>query len=156
MNKTEILKAFNDRFQKNEKTFDDMMDTLSEEFGEFVDDFEDAQMAYDEIDSEYEGFISEHFVYSLSEDDETWSVEVGNGYNEEVIQNVQEAYDRDDLTTTEEVVAFMERKVMKDMDNAGCDPYTALRMNLEDVGVDDAFVIRGAEAEPRLELYPEV
>ena len=128
---------------------------LSGRFSDILDSSEDAQYAYDELNDELDGLLGAHFCYTLSEDGETWSVETGEAFEEsrlsEYLADFNDVYESnhdsiDDMTST------LERRVSKDMSNAGIDAKNALRLILEnDLFRPGLFAIIGADALPRIQ-----
>lgn len=153
--KETALKECNEVLNTELTSINELEEMLSEKFQKLYEENEEAQVAFNELDEELGGLLGKYFVYTLSADGEMWSVGIGEGYEasklSEYLTTFKEYYN-EDVQTIEDCTSKLEYRVMKDMSNAGCDAFTALSMILEeDLGLEDVFVIVGADSEPRIQ-----
>ena len=156
----ELLERYHSLYNVRLNDIEDLLDILSEEFASNYDRIGDAQSAFDTLEDENKELMKDIcFLYNLS-GDSSWSITTGDGYKEEnldkYIEAVRECYDDESIKTLQDVLCTIERRVDKDMCNAGCDMFTALDTILSedlDLEDDDVFVIDGADEEPRIEIW---
>lgn len=154
----EIIPLFNEVLEASFSSMSELENVLSEKFRKELDHTEDAQVAFDELDSEVNGLLGKFFCYSLTENGESWHVGIGESFDESKLATYLQAFNEyynEPFRTLDDILSKLEYRVLKDMDNAGCDAKSALRMILEeDLLLEDVFRIDGADAEPRI-LYVE-
>lgn len=153
--KQEALKQLNEVMNEHFTTIEEAENALSERFGDLYSDYEEAQESFDELDRETNGLLGKYFVYTLSAPGETWHVGLGEKYQEENLPTYIEMFQKhynESFENADDLTSKLENRVMKTMDNAGCDAFTALSMILaEDLSLLGLFVIVGADSEPRIE-----
>lgn len=149
-----VLLEFAVQTNFNCENLSELLDELSDEFAHHYVKEYDAQEAFNVLDAECKGLLSKYFLYTLSEDGEMWSVDVGEGFMQENLPNYinefKECYGDKNIETLGDLLSSLERKLMKDMSNVGCDAKTALRMTMDDLGLENEFYVFGANANPRI------
>lgn len=154
MKKEDILNQYNNNFNEHFKSIEDVEQYLTDKFQNYIDKSEDIQLAYNDMNEDMNGFLNKYFVYSISGDG-CWSISTSENYKiedlHELLSNWNSYYE-DSLTSLDELMSSIERRVEKDMDNVGCDPFNALNMLSADVGLKDAFIIDGAAEKPTIKF----
>ncbi|MGF7535221.1 hypothetical protein AAGG74_16325 [Bacillus mexicanus] len=129
---------------------------LSEEFQANLRNQNDAQIAFDMLDSSLKGLISEYFCYTLTDPEHSWTVTIGEEFKggnlNDYLSSFKEHYS-ENFISLNDMTSKLENQILKDMSNSGCDCKSALAMILEeDLGLEGIFSISGADAEPRIEF----
>lgn len=136
-------------------TLKEAEDYLSERLQEVYIEQDDAQEAFDALDTELNGLLGKYFVYTLSGKDGEWHVGTGDAFDDTKLDDYIEAFQEhynEEFESLDDLTSKLEYRVMKDMSNAGCDAFNALAMILEeDLLLDGVFAILGADEEPRIE-----
>lgn len=129
MTKNEIIKYVNERKNCNCSSFEETMDILNERFVELSEEYDDCQIAFNELNSELGNYVlSENFLYYLSDGGE-WGIEC-----KPMPQNLIEKFNERgwDVKDENDIAGSIERKVSKTMCNVGCDAKTAFTLEMED------------------------
>lgn len=144
---------------KDFDTIEEYLEFLSDEFANELKYSEDAQDAYNNLDSKYSYYLGVlGCVYSLF-DGESWSIEKNENYTDKdvlkYLKDFQNEYNDNSLTTIEDIVSTLDNHVRKTMCNVGCDVYTALNLELSEINenISDMFIVDSAGEEiPKIEL----
>ena len=143
----------------NCNTIEELEEALSDEFASLYNGGEmDAQVAYSEMNYKYQDLLEKYFVYSLSKEDETWSIGIGERFKEKDLQKyigtVNSYYENNvngkSIEGLNDLLSFLDYQVYKDMSNVGCDVFNALRMILEELNLEECFKVVGADGEPSI------
>lgn len=125
-NLTKINKKLNSCYE----TMEELLDALSKMFEKKCDEFDDAQIAFDDLNDDIgDNILSNNFCYCLSDGGE-WSIDC-NELTSEMIISLNKA--NINVKDKEEFESYLERKVCKCESNVGCDARTALALELEDL-----------------------
>ena len=137
------------------ETKEEFLDYLSNEFISKLEDYEDAQEAFNALDDDYSHYLSIlGCVYSLFGGDD-WEINVDdNVFNTCSIEKFQEILDDKSLKTTSNIASKLTSKVMKIMSNVGCDVYNALKLQLDDFEEDlnDLIIVYSNGEGARIEI----
>lgn len=155
-NKQLIIEEFESKLGVKFNNSKELEELLSEKFREAMENNVDAQLAFNELDSEVSGLLNKYCCYYLTDNGVSWSVDTGDLFNNSNIElylsKFKDEYN-EEFKSIEDMTSKLENKVLKDMSNAGCDCKSALRMILEeDLDLVGVFSIVGADAEPTIEL----
>lgn len=156
MNKKNVVKEFENILKTTIKCPENLEQILSEEFQANLRIQNDAQIAFNMLDSSLEGLLSQYFCYTLTEPEHSWTVTIGEEFKEanlnEYLSSFKEHYS-ENFTSLNDMISKLENQIIKDMSNSGCDCKSAIAMILEeDLDLEGIFTISGADAEPRIEF----
>jgi hypothetical protein len=153
----QIVEKFNEIYDMKVTSAREVLDYLSEEFQDNCKYSSDVEDAFDTLYTEHKEFMADFpFAYSLSEEDDVWTIGKGSGFKKEneskYIEIAKEIYT--DIEDLDDVLSSIEAQVMNTMSNSGCDVFNALNHvvseDLEDIKDMDVFSVIGADAEPRV------
>ena len=157
-----VINDFNKVLNTSVKTIEELEDILSEKFESYLSNSDDAQDAYNNMsDCEYNGLMKKYpFVYSLSGKGETWSIGVGEDFDdtkEDYYLNIFNEIYSENFDDIYDVASKIEHEVMDVMDNGGCDVFNAFSLVVEEdfpeeIG-DSIFTIDNADGTPNIELF---
>lgn len=115
------------------ETEEDALEFLSERFSKHYEKFDDGQLAYNYLDNEYSNYLSIlGLVYSLF-DGESWHISINEDCS---LEELKTCFSDENISDFEDIEDLLERKVMKTMSNAGCDVFSALSLELEEISID--------------------
>lgn len=158
MNKNFILNDFlklkeDGVIKKPFSTYEELLDVLSEMFSYVYDRSSDAQEAFDDLNNDLDGLLNKHYgVYTLGTKE--WNISSSLEASDVAIaQSIQDwnDYYGSNLKSIDEVCDAIDRRVMKDMSNCGCDVHNALAMLCVDVFTEEhPFFVDLGEEDPRI------
>ena len=110
-------------------TMSEIEDVLSDMFVDKVEECEDAQVAFDELNDEIgNNILFNYFCYCLSDGGE-WTVDCSKLTNDMIAALNDCGWS---VSTTDDVESSLTHKLQKTMGNVGCDVKTALHLEFED------------------------
>lgn len=122
-------------------TNEDAINALSEEFSVLYEDMGDGQEAFDWLFNERMHHLLDDFsfVYSVTGGD--YSIEIKNTTEsiKDIIKSVNDTYDVE-VSSLEDAISEVDNHLYDTMSNVGCDPYTALNIEIEE-GISESFKI---------------
>lgn len=139
------------------KTPAEAKEVLSEKFADILERVGDEQLAYNELNVDYNGQIAEYFCYNIGD----WSIKPGPKFEISktsiYARSISDYYNQEDLPgEIEEICSFLWNRVSKDMSNAGIGPGTALREILSEINIEEGVFIIDGITEPGLVFIEEV
>ena len=154
-----IIDIGNNLTGQNFETKEEFLNYLSNEFNSKLEETEDAQDAFNNLDDDYSNYLSSiGCVYSLF-DGQDWEINVDdNIFNTCSLETFQNVLNDNSLKTIDNIASKLTSNVMNIMSNVGCDVFNALKLQLDDFdeNLEDLIIVYSNGDGPKIELVDDL
>lgn len=145
--------------EKNKEDFlnfeSNVLEELNELFCDLYEEYDDAQFAFDELNSMLDKMLEQEFVYSLSDGGE-WEIVIEENIPKSILNKFLKTFKVKDI---DDLCATLTRKVKKTMCNVRCDANSAFQLEKEDFPIEniESFIyVYVPEGNPYLSYLDEL